>query len=94
MHYVDGRAVRPVPYLIDSKTSKPTKSDGSAATDTEIEELDKKIDEFFMKDSLVKQHIFSTITDRLLLRVQKLDNASKIWEEIRSIPQVPVVVMH
>ena len=52
---------------------------------TEIEELDKKIDEFFMKDSLVKQHIFSTITDRLLLRVQKLDNASKIWEEIRSI---------
>jgi len=85
MRYVDGRAVRPVPSPIDLKMSKLMKPDGLAAMDTEIEELDKKIDKFFMKDSLVKQHIFSTITDRLLLCVQKLDNASKIWEEIRSI---------
>jgi len=85
MRYVDGQAVRPIPYKIDATTSKPTKPDGSIATDTEVEELDKKIDEFYMKDSLVKQHLFSTITDRLLLQVQKMDSASKIWEEICTI---------
>ena len=85
MRYVDGRAVKPVPYAVDATTGKTMKPDGKEATETEIEELDKKLDEFFMKDSLVKQHIFSTITDRLLLRVQRLDRASKIWEEIRTV---------
>ena len=86
MHYVDGRMVKPVPYTADPKTpSKMMKPDGTEATETEIEELDKKLDEFLMKDSLVKQHVFSMITDRLLLRVQKLDSASKIWVEIHTI---------
>ncbi|OJA08694.1 hypothetical protein AZE42_12121 [Rhizopogon vesiculosus] len=85
MRYVDGRAMKPVPYAVDPTKNKTMKPDGTPALETEIEELDKKLNEFLMKDSLVKQHVFSTITDRLLLRVQKLDSASKIWEEIHAI---------
>jgi uncharacterized circularly permuted ATP-grasp superfamily protein len=50
-----------------------------------IEALDKSIDEFYQKNSLVKQQVFSTISDRLLLRVQKLDSAASIWAEICDI---------
>lgn len=35
--------------------------------------------------NLVKQQVFSTITDRLLLRVQKLESASEVWAEICQI---------
>ncbi|KAG2051863.1 hypothetical protein BDR06DRAFT_861493, partial [Suillus hirtellus] len=59
------------------------KPDGSKASKKEVEELEEKIDEYLQKDSLTQQHIFSTILDRLLLQVQKLDLALKIWEEIR-----------
>jgi hypothetical protein len=84
MWYLDGRITKPVPYKTDL-SGKTVKPDGSTATETEIEELEKKIDEYYQKDSLVKQHIFSMISDRLLLQVQNLDNASKIWEEVCTI---------
>ncbi|KAJ8580437.1 hypothetical protein M405DRAFT_711323, partial [Rhizopogon salebrosus TDB-379] len=69
MRYADSRAKKPKPFELDSK-GNPIKADKSAATEDEVEELENKIDEFFMKDSLVKQQLFSTISDRLLLRVQ------------------------
>ncbi|KAG2345671.1 hypothetical protein BDR05DRAFT_864888, partial [Suillus weaverae] len=78
MRYTDGRAIRPVPF----QAKKP---DGSKPMETEIEALDKTIDKFYQKDSLVKQQVFSTISDRLLLRVQKLDSAATIWAEICDI---------
>jgi hypothetical protein len=85
MRYVDGRAVKPVPYKVDATKGILMKSDGSQATETEVEELDKKIDEYYQKDSLVKQQIFSTVTDRVLLRIQKQDGASAIWTEVCKI---------
>jgi len=51
--YVDGRAVKPVPYAINKTTGKPEKPDGSQPSETKIEELDKKIDEYAQKNSLV-----------------------------------------
>jgi hypothetical protein len=51
----------------------------------DIEECDKKMDEYDQKNSLVKQQIFSTITDQLLLHVQKLESASEVWVEICQI---------
>jgi hypothetical protein len=83
--YIDGRAVRPALFKADDKTGKPTKPDGTPASEVEIEERDTKIDEYCQKDAYVKQHIFSTITDRLLLRVQKQDSGASIWKEICSI---------
>jgi hypothetical protein len=47
--------------------------------------LDKKIDEYYQKDSLVKQQIFSTIMDRLLLCMQKLPATLEVWAEICDI---------
>ncbi|OAX40831.1 hypothetical protein K503DRAFT_686705, partial [Rhizopogon vinicolor AM-OR11-026] len=85
MRYADGRAVKPVPYKFDETKKEHQKTDGTVATETEVEELDKKIDEYYQKDSLVKQQIFSTITDRVLLRVQRLDGASAVWTEICKI---------
>ena len=82
MRYADGRAIQPVPFVVDPKTNQPVKSDGTAATQTEIDDQNDKIDEFYQKDSLVKQQIFSTISDRVLLLVQKLDGAYAIWAEI------------
>jgi len=43
MQYLDGRITKPVPYTTDS-SGKTVKADGSTATETEIEELEKKID--------------------------------------------------
>lgn len=82
MRYTDGRAVKPIPFNVDVITQVVTKPDGTTALVTEIKELDKKINDFYQKDLLVKQQIFSTITDRLLLRVQRLDHASCMWNEI------------
>src|SRR5882757_4841884 len=85
MRYVDGRATLPAPFALDPKTQLPITAQGAAPTDAEIEALDDKIDDYYQKDALVKQHIFSTISDRLLLRVQSLLSAWKIWAEIKTI---------
>ncbi|OJA12936.1 hypothetical protein AZE42_12827 [Rhizopogon vesiculosus] len=82
MWYVDGQATKPIPYALDAKMGKPVKPDSTPLTATETKELDNKIDEFYQKDSLVKQQIFRMITDRLLLCVQKLEVSAKIWAEV------------
>jgi len=85
MWYTDGRAIKLTPFLIDEKTKAVTKPDGLMPTQAEINELDKKIDDYYQKNSLIKQQVFSTITDRLLLHVQNLHKASEIWAEICQI---------
>jgi hypothetical protein len=70
MGYTNGRAKKPVMFKVDSKTNKLAKDDGTEPTPTEIEYLNKKIDEFHQKNSLVKQQVFSTISDQLLLCIQ------------------------
>jgi hypothetical protein len=85
MRYVDGRAVQPIPFVVDAKTGAVTKPDGTLPSQTEIDDLNKKLDEYYQRNSLVKQQVFSTITDRLLLRVQKLEAASDVWKEVCQI---------
>src|SRR5258705_13785662 len=85
MRYIDGRTKQPLAFELDPTGKTIVKEDGKPATEAEQEARDDKIDEWYQKDTYVKQHIFITITDRLLLRVQKLPNASEIWEEIRVI---------
>ncbi|KAJ8584679.1 hypothetical protein M405DRAFT_720582, partial [Rhizopogon salebrosus TDB-379] len=86
MRYTDGRKVKPDPFEVDSTMKKLKKPDGTTPTDKEIEDLDDLIHQQNNKpDSLVKQQIFSTITDQLLLRVQSLGSASKIWSEVCKI---------
>jgi len=86
MRYIDGRAAMPAPFAFKPNTKTLVKADGKTEpTDAEKEELEDKTDEWYQKDGLVSQHILSTITDRLLIRVKNLPDASKIWEEIRTI---------
>lgn len=56
-----------------------------SSNETEVEELEEKIDEYLQKDSLAKQHLFNTISDQLLLCIQHLGNTSKIWSKIWTI---------
>lgn len=85
MRYVDGRARKLAPFIIDPESGLAKMEDGTMPTEEEIEALDKKMDEFYQKNSLVKQQIFSTIMDRLLLCMQKLELASRIWAKICNI---------
>src|SRR5882762_1428718 len=85
MRYVEGRAVKLEPFKLDPKGKKLLKEDTTEATEAEWEAREDKIDEWYQKDSLAKQHIFSTIMNRLLLRIKKLGDASKIWAEICKI---------
>jgi hypothetical protein len=64
---------------------EPVMPGGVVATEAEIEAHEDKIDEYHQKDSLVKQQLFSTITDRILLRVQKSGASSVVWTEICKI---------
>ncbi|OAX31273.1 hypothetical protein K503DRAFT_703928 [Rhizopogon vinicolor AM-OR11-026] len=50
MRYADGRAVNS-----DETTKEHEKADETIATETVVEELDKKIDEYYQKDSLVNE---------------------------------------
>jgi len=85
MRYLDGRANEPTPFKLDANMGVLAKPDGSVPTQTEIDELDKKIDKYQQKNTLVKQQVFSMITDWLLLRMQNLGTVSLIWAEICQI---------
>ena len=85
MRYIDGRVKQPIPFAMSPTTGELLKADGKPATDAEIEALDDKLDEFCQKNSMVKQHIFSTLSDRLVVRVKHLKSASMIWVEIRKL---------
>jgi hypothetical protein len=66
--YIEGCAVCPAPLAMSvASPPVPLMPGGTAATDAEIEAHEDKIDEYHHKDSLVKQQIFSMITDRVLL---------------------------
>src|SRR5882762_10276429 len=85
MRYIDGRVKQPIPFAMSPTTGELLKADGKPATDAEIEALDDKLDEFCQKNSMVKQHIFSTLSDRLVVRIKHLKSASMIWVEIRKL---------
>ena len=82
--YIDGRAQEPTPLKID-QTRVPLGPKGEAVIAAEIKEKLDEIQEYNYRDSLVKQQIFSTLTDKTYLRVQEYESASKIWMELCTI---------
>jgi hypothetical protein len=94
MRYTDGRKTKPIPFAVDLSTGKVTKPDGTKPTDAELEDLEDKIDEYQQKDSLVKQQIFSTISDQLLLRIQNLGSAAAIWDKVCKIHKGKTELVH
>ena len=84
--YIDGTAKEPDPLKADTARI-PQSLNGGTATSDEIKENLKEIQEYHYRNSLVKQQIFSTITDEMYLRVQEFDSTSRIWMELCAIHQ-------
>ena len=82
--YLDGSVQEPTLLQTDSN-GVPIGPAGGAATPAEIKENLNKIQEYQYRNSIVKQQIFSTLTDDTFLRVQEFESASKIWMELCAI---------
>jgi hypothetical protein len=77
--YVDGTAVRPI--LITTATSRS----GITATMEEIKENRREVAEYTQKDYLVQQHIFGTVTDRMMLQISHQTTGAAMWKEIKTL---------
>ena len=84
--YIDGSAMEPIP-LKTNTAGVPQSPNGRAATPDEIKKNLKEIQEYHHRNSLVKQQIFSTLTDEMYLQVQEFESTSKIWKELCTIHQ-------
>lgn len=52
------------------------------AYDKEVDEIEKKQDQYQQKEYILRQQIYSTISDALLITVQKLPTAKAVWDAI------------
>jgi hypothetical protein len=58
---------------------------GNTKTADEVKENRKEINEYTQKDSLVQQHIFSTITDRLMLQLRSQLTGATMWTKVKKL---------
>jgi hypothetical protein len=58
---------------------------GNTKTADEVKENRKEINKYTQKDSLVQQHIFSTITDRLMLQLGSQLTGATMWTEVKKL---------
>ncbi|KAJ8582924.1 hypothetical protein M405DRAFT_776001, partial [Rhizopogon salebrosus TDB-379] len=79
--YVDGTVLIPTRYVADSAGILES-APGKPATADEIKENRKEVNEYTQKDSLVQQHIFSTITDRLMLQLGSTLTGATMWAQV------------
>jgi hypothetical protein len=56
--YVDGTAVQPILFA--------TATSSKMATPEEVKENKKEVAEYMQKDFFIQQHIFGTVTDRMI----------------------------
>jgi hypothetical protein len=75
--YVDGMAVRPILF-----TTSPS---GVTATPEGIKENKREVAEYMQKDYLVQQHIFRTVTDRMMLQISNQTTGAAMWKEIKML---------
>lgn len=67
------------------KGSDPADTAAKAATEAEIEENEKSLDDYSQKEATVKQLIFGSISDRRLIEVRDLSTAAKVWAKLRQL---------
>jgi hypothetical protein len=75
--YVDRTAVQPI--LITTARSPS----GITATLEEVKENKRQVAEYMQKDYLVQQHIFGTVTDRMMLQISNQTTGAAMWKEIK-----------
>jgi hypothetical protein len=77
--YVDGMAARPI--LITTAT----RPNVITATSEEVKENRREVAKYTQKDYLVQQHIFRTVTDRMMLQISHQTTGTAMWKEIRTL---------
>jgi len=82
--YVEGTATKTAHYVANF-VGVVVKVDRSTASQDEIKENRKEVNEYEQKDSLIQQHIFSTITDCVMLQLESLDSGSAMWKELQKL---------
>jgi hypothetical protein len=81
--YVDGMVLIPPCFVMDSM-GVVKDANSNMKTMDEVKGNRKEVNEYTQKDSLVQQHIFSTITDRMLQLGSRLTGAA-MWTEVKKL---------
>jgi hypothetical protein len=82
--YVDGMVPIPPHFVMDSM-GVVKDVNGNMKTADEVKDNRKEVNEYAQKDSLVQQHIFSTITDRLMLQLGSQLTGATMWTEVKKL---------
>lgn len=84
MRHVLGQARRPADLVFDSEISDYRFSDGRLASpsDTEIEAFEGKVDDYEQREAIIKQQLFATISNSLVIELSSLKKASEVWNAI------------
>jgi hypothetical protein len=83
--HLDGRSCKPAKlvYNLDGSASLP---DGTTLTNgDEIECPETELDDYAQRDATVREYIYSTIPNILLLRVMKQPTAASVWNTISQL---------
>ncbi|KIJ69556.1 hypothetical protein HYDPIDRAFT_56174, partial [Hydnomerulius pinastri MD-312] len=74
-------AKKPEPYELLNGASVLANRKTQASTE-QVTTCNKEIDKFLQKDFTVKQQIFSTVTDHMLLCISMLNTSTEVWLEV------------
>ena len=80
IRHVDGTARKPVPYPIEKGIAM--KKPGIEATDDELEEKEKKMDEYEQKEYAAQHVMLTTVSPRLATLVKSM-STKDMWDTIR-----------
>jgi hypothetical protein len=61
---------------------KPKQNNGNTGRGKENK---REVAEYMQKDYLVQQHIFGTVTDRMMLQISHQTTGTAMWEEIKTL---------
>jgi hypothetical protein len=85
IEHLNGRSCKPAKlvYNLDGSASLP---DGTTLTnEDEIEHLEPELDDYAQRDATVREYIYCTIPNILLLRVMKQPTAASVWNTISQL---------
>lgn len=82
MRHLEGHTRRPLQLVYHEDNSATFKGLSKPLTNSEVEEHEDKLNDYLQKEAIVKNQIYSTISDQMLIRVQSLKTAGDIWAEI------------
>lgn len=80
--HLEGRARKPLELVYHDDKSVTIKGVSTTLTDDQVEEHEDKLDEYQQKEAAVKNQIYGTISDQMLIRVRtlkRLERCGRRW---------------